>query len=353
MSDTALAVRDLRVSRRDHAREFVLEVAALELRRGEVVAVLGPNGAGKSTLLRAMAGLEPPVRGGVERGAAGPVTMVFQRSIVFDGSVEHNVRAALRGAALPRAAVRERIGEALARFGIESMASRRAATLSGGETRRLALARAFALRPAVLLLDEPFEDLDSEAQERLSLDLRRAIAETGVAVAVVTHDLRRALLLADRVAVLRDGRLAQCDARDAVLRRPAGPDVARLVGMTNLIPAEVAPGGDGVRIPGARVALPLADAAFGPGSAVWIGVRPEHVVLEDPRVGALSLGTAQVRTVLSDGITDNLTLAWSGTALRTHVLAGRAGASAPLPGARVEVWVHPEDVHLMPRDASA
>ena len=240
MSSAVLTARDLVVRRRDASGEFELRVPELALLPGEVLAVLGPNGAGKSTLLRALAGLADPSQGQIERCVDGPVTMVFQRPVVFAGSVEHNLRAALLGLALSRTDANERCREALDRFGITRFAGRRAATLSGGETRRLALARAFALRPAALLLDEPFDDLDASGQESLSLDLRRAIVETRVAVAVVTHDLRRALLLADRIAVLQQGRLAQCDARDVVLGHPVSPEVARLVGMSNLIPGRVA-----------------------------------------------------------------------------------------------------------------
>ena len=172
MSSQVLTARDLVVKRRDASGEFELRVAELELSPGEVLAVLGPNGAGKSTLLRALAGLERPTSGHVERRVDGPVTMVFQRPVVFAGSVEHNLRAALLGLGLSRSDADERCRESLDRLGITRFAGRRAATLSGGETRRLALARAFALRPAALLLDEPFDDLDAAGQESLSIDLR-------------------------------------------------------------------------------------------------------------------------------------------------------------------------------------
>ena len=241
---SALVARDLLVRRGAREGGFELRVEALDLLAGGVLAVLGPNGAGKSTLLRTLAGLEAPLRGRIERRLAGPVTMVFQRPIAFSGSVAHNVATALWGLRLARAQRRARVAEALEHFDIARLASRRAATLSGGELRRLALARAFALRPAVLLLDEPFDDLDPAGQEALSLDLRRAIADTNVAVAVVTHDLRRALLLSDRIAVLLEGRVAQQGERDDVLAHPAGLAVARLVGMSNLIEGEVV-GGEG------------------------------------------------------------------------------------------------------------
>ena len=274
-----LSAQGLRVER--SASGFRLEVEALDLRSGEVLVILGPNGAGKSTLLRGLAGLEAPAAGSVRSDADGPVTMVFQRPSAFAGSVEHNLRAALLGRGLPRSEVAARSREALERFEIARLARQRAATLSGGELRRLALARAFVLRPSVLLLDEPFDDLDASGQAVLSLDLRRAIADTGVAVAMVTHDMRRALLLADRIAVLIEGRLAQVGARDAVLEQPTSPDVARVVGMSNLVRGRVAGSRRGerleVEVDAQHRVVALGDLPA--GSAVWVGIRPEHLNL--------------------------------------------------------------------------
>jgi ABC-type sulfate/molybdate transport systems ATPase subunit len=351
----ALEARDLLVTRRSRSGAFTLRVDALDLRAGEVLAVIGPNGAGKSTLLRALAGLERPDRGAIRSRVTGPVTLVFQRPIPFAGTVAHNLQAALWGLRLPRDARQQRAQEALERFGIARLARRAAATLSGGELRRLALARAFALRPAVLLLDEPFDDLDAAGQESLSLDLRLAIADTDVAVAVVTHDLRRALLLADRVAVLLDGRVAQIDAREAVLERPLSIAVARQVGMTNLIPGEVASErGDGWgfvdvdahhRIP----ALSLPE----PGTSVCAGFRPEHLKIDVGRGDGISLGKARVRTLVSDGVAATVSLEWAGFELRTYLIAGRGPARTIEPGSSVLLSVRPEHVHIISQDGAS
>jgi ABC-type sulfate/molybdate transport systems ATPase subunit len=354
MSSIALEARDLVVRHSDRSGGFELRVAELALSSGEVLAVLGPNGAGKSTLLRALAGLEQNARGRIDRRADGPFTMVFQRPIVFAGSVEHNLHAALKGLRLSRSEAAERARESLERFGITRLGKRHAATLSGGETRRLALARAFALRPTVLLLDEPFDDLDAAGQESLSLDLRRAIVETRVAVAVVTHDLRRALLLADRIAILESGRLAQCDARERVLNHPVSPDVARLVGMSNLIAGEVAAG------PGGRAACVEVDAQHRipvpgdrpPGTPVWVGIRPEHLKVEVGRGEGVPIGKGLVRHVVSDGVASTVTLDWAGCELRTHLIAGRGLARTLSPGDSVTLSIRPGDVHLMERERS-
>lgn len=351
MTAPAIEACDLIVRRSDRLGSFELSVKALGISSGEVLAVLGHNGAGKSTLLRALAGLEAPAAGRIERRASGPVTMVFQRPVVFAGTVEHNLRVALLGARLPRGEAARRTRESLERFGIARLAARNSATLSGGETRRLTLARAFALRPAVLLLDEPFEDLDAAGQESLSLDLRRAIVETGVAVAVVTHDLRRALLLADRIAVLRQGSLVQCGQREAVLNRPVDLDVARIVGMSNLIAGEVAsPSGDGtcwVEVDALhRVPVPFAPAV---GTPVWIGIRPEHLKVDVGRGEGIAIGKGVLRHLISDGVAATLTLDWAGFELRTHLIAGRGLARTLAPGDSLTLSVRPEEVHLISR----
>ncbi len=351
---TALAARDLVVRRESRRSRFELRVDALDLRAGGVLAVLGPNGAGKSTLLRALAGLESLGSGRLERRVEGPVTMVFQRPVAFAGTVAHNVAVALSGRGLARSELERRAGEALDHFDIARLAQRRASTLSGGELRRLALARAFALRPAVLLLDEPFDDLDPAGQETLSLDLRRVVGSTRVALAVVTHDLRRALLLAERVAVLMDGRLAQEGEREEVLSRPCDVAVARLVGMTNLIEGVVAAGGVQGDPGLSRVQvdphehLPVA-TRLAPGTRVWAGIRPERLKVDVGRGEGLPVGKAVVTSVVSDGVAVTVQVLWAGCELRTHLLAGRGLARTIAPGDSVTLSLRPSDVHLLPR----
>ncbi len=350
-ADPSLSARSLLVRRGTGRSTFELRVDALDLYPSQVLVVLGPNGSGKSTLLRTLAGLEEPLRGTIERSVSGPVSMVFQRPIALAGSVEHNVRVALLGQDLSRRRALERVGEALQRFGIEHLRDRRAATLSGGELRRLALARAFALRPSVLLLDEPFDDLDGAAQEALSLDLRRAIADTDVALGIVTHDLRRALLLADRIAVLLDGQLAQLGGREQLLRAPATPAIAQIVGMSNLIPGRIAAGGsDGPAVvevdPTHRIPVPGSPAL---GAAVWAGVRPEHLKVDVGRGEGVPIGKGVVRHLVSDGWVSTVTVDWAGLDLRTHLIAGRGLARRLHAGDPVQLSVRPQDVHVIQR----
>lgn len=345
----ALSARSLVCTRGRGRRRFELRVDALDLNAGEVLVLLGPNGAGKSTLLRALAGLDDGVRRGAITGGDGPVTLVFQRPTALSGTVEGNVRAALLGKGVPEPERIERVRRALLRFDIEPLAHHDARTLSGGELRRLALARAFVLDPEVLLLDEPFDDLDAEGQRRLSLDLQQAIAETGVAVTMVTHDLRRALLLADRIAVLSNGRLAQHGARDDVLLHPDTPEIARIVGMINVAEGRVVRrAGDvtwieieaGFEVP---TATPLE-----PGERAWVGIRPEHLKLDVGRGDGEPIGKASVESLVSDGLASVVTLRVDERRFTTHLLSGRGLARRLRAGDRVALAVHPDQVHARP-----
>ncbi|MBW2234251.1 MAG: ABC transporter ATP-binding protein [Deltaproteobacteria bacterium] len=347
-----LAVHGLELAYGVGPDAFRLSVPSLELRAQQALAVLGPNGAGKTTLLRAMAGLLEPRAGQVVRGADRDVALVFQRPLVFRGSVAYNVELPLWARGLSGSQRSERAHASLQAFGIEHLARRNATTLSGGELRRLALARAFVTRPDVLLLDEPFDDLDAAGRESLSLDLRRVVDEQGVAVAMVTHDLRQALLLADRIAVLLGGRMAQLGSRDEILREPADPAVAGVVGMTNVLPGVVRSGGAAgltrVRLEGGPEIACTARAAL--EAPVWVGVRPENVKLQAAHGDEETrLGRAVVTRILSDGILANALLDWDGVELRTHLVAGRGLGHTLKRGDPVRLSIRPEDVHLMPR----
>ncbi len=344
-----LSARELRIVRGAPPTGFMLAVAALDLMAGEVLAVVGPNGAGKTTLLRALAGLEPECEGRVRRANERPVAMIFQRPVMLSGSVAFNVRAPLWGAGVPRTQAARRAAAALARFRLEAFAGRSAATLSGGEMRRVALAQAFVREPGVLLLDEPFDDLDVAARESLTLDLRSAIRDTGAAVALVSHDLGQALLLAERIAVLIDGQLVQLGPREQVLRQPATPEAARLLGMANLLPGRVVAreGEDRAVVevgPGVRLSS-VSDAAI--GEHVVAGIRPEDVKIDVGRGATPIVGKGRVLHTLSDGALVTLQIDWGGAVLRTFLIAGRGLGHALRPGDLVSLAIRPEDVHLM------
>jgi tungstate transport system ATP-binding protein len=234
-----LEVGDLQLVR---GRRLVLQVPHLALAAGERLALVGPNGAGKSTLLETLALLHRPAAG-VVRVAGEPVrwepgelvrlrrrmAVVFQRPLLLRGSLLDNVALGLRLRGVPAAEARGAVRPWLDRLGIAHLAERPAGRVSVGEAQRASLARALALDPDVLLLDEPFAARDSLARRQLMLDLAALLAGRPCAVVLVTHDWREVRHLAERVAVLFGGQVAQVGRVAAVEAHPASAAVAALI----------------------------------------------------------------------------------------------------------------------------
>jgi ABC-type multidrug transport system ATPase subunit len=208
-------------------REIVTDVS-LDLRAGELIALLGPNGAGKSTLLDGLSGALTPTHGTVE--LHGRMTLGLQFPALAQRTVLTNMTMALGWWGVPRAKRRQRALEALRQLGAEHLAGRRATELSGGERRRVHLARSVAVEPDVLLLDEPFAGLDGEARSSLLEEAGSALRSERRATLVVVHDREEAWALADRLLVLLDGRLVADGPPRALLERPPSPAVARFLG---------------------------------------------------------------------------------------------------------------------------
>lgn len=292
----AVACRSLRLVRGE--RE-VLFVPTLEILRGETWSFIGPNGAGKSSLLRALAMLDRPAAGELRHfGEPTPrrvpldlrrrVVLAFQETLLLDRSVVANVSLPLKLRGAKKREALRAATFALELFGAAHLADRRALRLSGGEARRVALARAFAASPELLLLDEPFAALDPPSRELLVGDLRAAIRATGTTCAVVTHDRREAMALADRLGVVIDGRLVQAGPTEEVLHRPATEAVARFVGVENVLPVRVA-GHDGevLRLEAGAVTLLARHAPIASEVALAL-IRAEEIGLAPP--GELSPG---------------------------------------------------------------
>ncbi len=248
-----------------------LEGVDLEVADGEVVCVLGPSGSGKSTLLRAVAGLETPAAGtiawdGADLAGVAPhrrnLGLMFQDHSLFPhrdvlGNVVFGLR--MQRVAPARAAARGR--ELLALVGLGGYERRRVAELSGGEQQRVALARALAPAPRLLMLDEPLGSLDRGLRDRLVLELRDLFVRLGVTALFVTHDHDEAFAIADRVAVMRAGRIEQVGPPEEVWRRPATEFVARFLGynVTDVFgPTRAAVRPDGLRLVSGRPAPPTA-----------------------------------------------------------------------------------------------
>ncbi len=263
----------------------------LVLAEQEILGLLGPSGCGKTTLLRLIAGLVQPDGGTIEIGGqvvAGPcfvpperrgVGMVFQDYALFPHlTVLQNVAFGLRyGRGCTRDRLRERVATVLALVGLEGFERRYPHELSGGQRQRVALARAIAPEPALILLDEPLSNLDVQLRQRLRGELRDILKRAGMAAILVTHDREEALCLGDRVAVMHNGRLEQCDTPEVLYRQPATPFVAEFVCQANLVPACRGPhcGQDIWETPVGRFAL---------GDRLLAGnllpLRPEEIILQ-------------------------------------------------------------------------
>jgi len=232
-----IEVRDLVVTR---AGRRILEVDELSIRKGETLAIVGPNGAGKSTLLLALAGLLRPDRGSITVDAVPVVPardlayrrrigLVFPAPLLLSTSVFGNVAAGLRFRGVGSEETRERVEHWLERLSIAHLRDRPASQLSSGEAQRTSLARALVLDPQMLLLDEPFVALDSATRAQLLDDFERLRTEAPTTRVLVTHHLHEAVRLGDRLAILLDGRIRQCDTPERVMASPVDADVAALV----------------------------------------------------------------------------------------------------------------------------
>jgi thiamine transport system ATP-binding protein len=229
-----------------------LDGVDLDVAEHEIVSVLGPSGSGKSTLLRAVAGLRPLDAGRVLLGGADQrevpahrrgVGLMFQDHQLFpQRDVGGNVGFGPRVRKAPREQRQRRVAELLDLVGLPGAQTRAVATLSGGEQQRVALARALAPEPRLLMLDEPLGQLDRSLRERLVVELRQLFGRLGTTVLAVTHDQGEAFALADRVVVMRDGRIAQSGSPLEVWQRPASEFVARFLGFDTIADAVVAGG---------------------------------------------------------------------------------------------------------------
>ncbi|OII65178.1 iron ABC transporter ATP-binding protein [Streptomyces sp. CC53] len=266
-----------------------LDAVDLAVAEHEIVCVLGPSGSGKSTLLRVVAGLQPADAGRVLLAGADQagvpvhrrgVGLMFQDHQLFpQRDVGGNVGFGLRMRGTARAERAARVAELLELVGLPGAERRAVAALSGGEQQRVALARALAPSPRLLMLDEPLGQLDRGLRERLVTELRALFGRLGTTVLAVTHDQGEAFALADRVVVMRDGRVAQVGTPREVWQRPASPFVARFLGFDNVLEGTV--GGGAAETPWGRVPVP----AGTPQGAARLLVRPGGVRIGDPGEG--------------------------------------------------------------------
>ena len=312
-------------------RTTALDSLDLSVARGETLALLGPSGSGKSTALKALAGFVRPAAGRVflngedvtdrppHRRGLGVVVQSY--ALFPHMRVDANVAFGLKARRSPRADVAARVAEVLDLVGMGGYARRFPRELSGGQQQRVALARALAIRPDVLLLDEPLSALDAALREDMIAELLRLRAELpDTTLVYVTHDQGEALALADRIAVMRDSRLVETGPCEQLYRRPASEFTASFLGAANLIPVDLVSDGTPAKVRlGERVLTAEPTGALGPGP-VALGVRPHRVGVGEPGADTLP---ALVRAVQ-----------WRGTGYRLDLeLAGGATIRAEVPEA--------------------
>ncbi|MBI4332940.1 MAG: ABC transporter ATP-binding protein [Chloroflexi bacterium] len=290
-SDPVVQAKDLLV---ELGGRRVLEIPSLQVQPNEVLVIIGPNGSGKTTLLLCLALLLKPTAGTVLYQSQPVnsnssvlrwrrrIAVVFQDPLLLNTTVQDNVALGMRLRGVSHAITRERTERWLARFGVAALAPRQSKTLSGGEAQRVSLARAFALQPEVLFLDEPFTALDVPTRQALTEDFQKVLAETGITAVMVTHDRNEALALATRTAVLIAGGIRQTGAPHEVFSSPADEAVAGFVGVENIWRGRIASNTNGIATVAVGARHIDAVSELPAGSPVTTCLRPEDVTVSVP-----------------------------------------------------------------------
>jgi spermidine/putrescine transport system ATP-binding protein len=296
-----------------------VDAVSLSIERGGFFALLGPSGCGKTTTLRLIGGFEAPDAGRVILGGRDvtelppyrrDVNTVFQSYALFPHlTVEANVSFGLERRKLAKDEIRRRVGEVLELTQLTGLERRRPAHLSGGQQQRVALARALVNRPRALLLDEPLGALDLRLRKQLQIELKRIQKEVGITFLHVTHDQEEAMTMADRIAVMNDGRIEQLGAPPELYESPATEFVAGFLGISNLMDARLVAreGALAVLETSAGRVLAPAERTEGLDAAVRVGVRPEKVELTPasgppPSLGNVVSGRVDVASFLGTAI---------------------------------------------------
>ncbi|SED42735.1 2-aminoethylphosphonate transport system ATP-binding protein [Rhizobiales bacterium GAS188] len=343
----------------------VLDALTLKVRPGEIVALIGPSGSGKTTALRAVAGFVRPTGGRItigERDVTGlppharNIGMVVQNYALFPHMrAEENVAFGLRARGAADAIVRERVPECLRMVGMAAYAKRYPRELSGGQQQRVAIARALAIRPQVLLLDEPLSALDAQIRRSMLEELAKLHRDLpSLTVLYVTHDQTEALTLADHIGIMRDGRLVAFGDAQSLYRQPPNRFSAEFLGRANLLPVTSLASREG-----GLAQVRFGDAALSArnphrlpeGSACLICVRPHDLRLHDLRLqpgeAAANALTGSVRAVQWQGDLHSIALDVGGHELRLNCTPL---SEPPEPGASLALSFNPADATLVPEN---
>jgi len=310
--DTILEVTHLSKS---YGSITAVEDTSLAVRRGEFLCIIGPSGCGKTTLLRAIAGFVDPSSGDILLDGKSilslppyqrPLNMVFQSYALFPHmTVGQNVGFGMEMHKVEKEERAERVRNVLSSVELAGFENRSVTELSGGQQQRVALARALVLNPRVLLLDEPLGALDQKVRRKMQLELKRLHRDVGITFIHVTHDQEEALAMADRIAVMSEGRIEQLDETMQVYSQPRTPFVASFVGESNHFSGSIEPG-------------PLHKLSIQIGGGLWIGlprawrevagsvqvfVRPEHIFIGPTNETGMNLFDGTIRDIIFLGET--------------------------------------------------
>ena len=319
---------------------LALDTVSLEIRDNEFFTLLGPSGCGKTTLLRLIAGFEQPSAGVIRLYGEPmqdlppfrrPVNTVFQSYALFPHmTVAQNIGFGLEMQGKPKTEIAATVEKMLALVKLPDVGNRRADQLSGGQQQRIALARALASRPRVLLLDESLSALDMKLRKDMQIELKRLQAETGITFIFVTHDQEEALTMSDRIAVMSKGRILQVGTPNEIYERPLNRTVADFIGETNFLEAD--PFAGGARLADGQV---LSLAGMPQSGRITLAIRPERVSLTDS--GNLAGEVEEVVYIGTDTLYLLKVAGQSGFRVRQQ---NRAGSGQPLPrGAQVRLDV--------------
>ncbi len=352
-----LAVPKTRLEFKNVTRRFTeagagVQGLSFEISAGEIVCLLGPSGSGKSTILRLAAGLEDPDSGEIiidGKSVAGNgsllppekrgVGLIFQDFALFPHlSVLENVAFGLRR--LPREKREAIARNVLGKVNLSHLADAFPNILSGGEQQRVALARALATRPGVMLMDEPFSDLDTQLRDTVRNELVELLRSSGAATILVTHDPEEAMRVADRIILLRDAKIAQVGTPEELYFHPLDREAAAFFGDLNVIHATVAE---------EKAATPLGTVAaktFDPGTVVEVLVRPVDVALSSADThGTHAARVADRRLVGGSCLVE---LAAKGEGMPAHMVAQVSLDNAPEVGSEVGIMFDPARAHIFP-----
>jgi len=351
---TLLAIDDVSKS---FGSVTAVDSVSLDVRENEFFALLGPSGCGKTTLLRMLAGFETPSSGRILLDGADisavppnrrPVNLMFQSYALFPHmSVRANTAYGLEMERLPRAEIDARVDAILATTELTALAARKPEQLSGGQRQRVALARALVKRPRLLLLDEPLGALDKKLRQAMQLELKRLQHEVGITFVMVTHDQEESLVMADRMAVLRDGRLLQCDSPHAIYERPSDRFVADFIGEMNF--CEGRAGASGIAAAGGLLISGEVPDGLPQSHAAVAAVRPERVVLAPGATIANRIsGTVSAIAYHGSDIQLHVATALSPRPFLVRTTADAAERRPVSVGQTVEIGWQAEDTRIFP-----